>query len=983
ARRDFATPLVLPPNYRFRFAIKGDLGPENLEFKLIDSTGANVWWMNRRDFTFPRDWQAISTRKRQIEFAWGPGGGGELARAAAIEIAITAGSGGQGTVWLDDFTLEPLPPADAPAPAPLARASSAARGAPAALALDADSLTAWRSKPGDRRPALTVDYGTPRELSALTLDWLPGAALSSYAIDFSDDGAAWRTVREVQGGDGGRDLLYLPESETRFLRLRALADAPAAGIALGALTLRDPSWAPGVNEFFRHVADAATPGLYPRAYAGQQSYWTVVGADSSPVEALFDEDARLEPWKGGPSIEPWLFTGGKLVGWADVSRSFGLEDGDLPMPRVTWDQGGLQLTTSPFALEPSTRVPLLVVRYRLLNQAGERRSGALALAMRPFQVNPPTQFLNAPGGVAPLATIARRGELVTLGDHPAFTWSRAPDAFGAATFDQGDAVAAYLRAGVTPPADSVSDASGHASAAALWKFDLLPGENLTVELTIPMSPPDPDMPPVRPVPFDLNRELTAFAWRGRQGNVGIELPLSAGEVVRTLRAQLAWARVNRDGPALQPGSRSYERSWIRDGALSSAAFLRMGQPDVARAFARWFAPYVPADGAVPCCVDRRGPDPTPEHDSHGEFIYLVAEIFRATGDRAFAEELWPAAERAANHIDALREQRRTAEWRTPENAPFFGLLPPSISHEGYSAKPMHSYWDDFFALKGLKDATFLAGALGHRAEAAHFAASRDTFASDLGRSIRAAMAVHAIDFVPGSADLGDFDATSTTIGLDPVDAETVLPPGALEATFERYWDFFRKRRDGIETWDAYTPYELRAVGAFARLGWRERAYEALSWFLRHRRPPEFRAFTEVVGRDTRQPRFIGDEPHSWVGTDYVRSVLDMLAFTRGAAGALVVAAGVPRAWAEQAPGVRVSRMPTPFGSFGYSLRVENGIATCALDGWLRVPPGGIEVAPPAGDAPYRSVRVNGRPAKLTADGRVVVRQVPAEIVFRP
>ena len=32
---------------------------------------------------------------------------------------------------------------------------------------------------------------------------------------------------------------------------------------------------------------------------------------------------------------------------------------------------------------------------------------------------------------------------------------------------------------------------------------------------------------------------------------------------------------------------------------------------------------------------------------------------------------------------------------------FFGLLPESISHEGYSSKPMHSYWDDFFALQGL------------------------------------------------------------------------------------------------------------------------------------------------------------------------------------------------------------------------------------------------------------------------------------------
>jgi hypothetical protein len=37
--------------------------------------------------------------------------------------------------------------------------------------------------------------------------------------------------------------------------------------------------------------------------------------------------------------------------------------------------------------------------------------------------------------------------------------------------------------------------------------------------------------------------------------------------------------------------------------------------------------------------------------------------------------------------------------RTKED-PLYGLLPESISHEGYSAKPMHSYWDDLWALKG-------------------------------------------------------------------------------------------------------------------------------------------------------------------------------------------------------------------------------------------------------------------------------------------
>jgi len=64
--------LALPPNYEFSFAIKGDAPTNTLEFKLIDSTGNNVWWSNNPNFVFPKDWTTITRKKRQISFAWGP-----------------------------------------------------------------------------------------------------------------------------------------------------------------------------------------------------------------------------------------------------------------------------------------------------------------------------------------------------------------------------------------------------------------------------------------------------------------------------------------------------------------------------------------------------------------------------------------------------------------------------------------------------------------------------------------------------------------------------------------------------------------------------------------------------------------------------------------------------------------------------------------------------------------------------------------------
>ena len=92
--------------------------------------------------------------------------------------------------------------------------------------------------------------------------------------------------------------------------------------------------------------------------------------------------------------------------------------------------------------------------------------------------------------------------------------------------------------------------------------------------------------------------------------------------------------LNRVGPRLQPGTRSYSRAWIRDGAMIGEGLLRLGREDIAKDFLRWYAPYQFDSGKVPCCVDDRGADPVPENDSHGELIYLVAEVYRYTRDRA-------------------------------------------------------------------------------------------------------------------------------------------------------------------------------------------------------------------------------------------------------------------------------------------------------------------------------------------------------------
>lgn len=974
-----ALPIDFPSDYEFSFYVRGEAPVNNLEFKLSDASGDNVWWVNRRDFEFPREWQLVKIKKRQIEFAWGPTPDRTLTHSLALELVVKAGSGGgRGSVCFDQLSFRELSPQTTSDPTPVLQATSAQPGAEAVYALDGVLSTAWKSDPAaGAEQMLTVDFRQPREFGGLVLHWLDHTFASRYNVEFSDDGSHWRPVRAVIDGNGGRDPLYLPESETRFLRL-ILHDGPARAYGLAEIEVKDLAFGASPNAFFEAIARDAPRGYFPRGFSDEQSYWTVVGVDGGAEEGLLSEDGALEVSKAGFSIEPFLLTGSKLLTWADVRAHHTLRENYLPIPSVAWQHEELAFQVTAFATGSAERSQLMA-SYEVRNLSDLPQTVTLVLAVRPFQVNPPTQFLNTPGGVSPIRELVWDGEAISVnGERRIFPLVQ-PDAFSATSFDAG-LLPEMFAANTWRAVSEVHDAFGYASGALVYRLHLPPRGDATTGLFIPLSGP------ARPAelkglsPWEwMQREGDAIAavWRAKLNGVSFRGPAAAQPLIDTLRTALAHVLINRDGPALQPGARAYERSWIRDGALTSEALLRLGREDVVGDFLRWYAPYQFASGKVPCCVDGRGADPVPENDSHGEFIFLVSELYRYIHDRSLLEAMWAPVEAAAGYMETLRQSERTAANLVPERRGFYGMLPASISHEGYAAKPMHSYWDDFWALKGYKEAVSIATVLGHQEAATRLARQRDEFRDDLYASLAASTAAHGISFLPGSAELGDFDATSTTIALAPVGEQAHLPQDLLLSTFERYWQAFVGRRDGGILWDDYTPYELRTVGTFVRLGWRQRAQELLDFFFADQRPPGWNQWAEVVGREPRKPRFVGDMPHGWVASDFIRSALDLFAYEREADGALVLAAGLPPQWLE-GEGVAIENLRTPYGRLSYSLQSQGRRLILKVGVGLQLPPGGLVFVWP-GEQPPGPTRLNGRPVSWQG-AELRLHSLPAELI---
>src|SRR5262249_21074594 len=147
---------------------------------------------------------------------------------------------------------------------------------------------------------------------------------------------------------------------------------------------------------------------------------------------------------------------------------------------------------------------MLQLRYRVQGDA------ELELQVRPFQVNPSTQFLDTEGGVA------------------------------------------------TVHNDALKNVARRTKARE-------------VEIDIPLQKG------AKRQPF----EAIAAEWREKLHRVPLEIG-GAPEIANTIRTSLAYTLIHRDGPALEPGSRSYDRAWIRDGALLSATLIRLGHAEEAR-----------------------------------------------------------------------------------------------------------------------------------------------------------------------------------------------------------------------------------------------------------------------------------------------------------------------------------------------------------------------------------------------------------------
>ncbi len=502
-----------------------------------------------------------------------------------------------------------------------------------------------------------------------------------------------------------------------------------------------------------------------------------MGTGDGDGQALFNEEGMVEVDRGAFSIEPFLYVKNRLITWADVMLNQDLVNRYLPMPSSEWRMDGLVMKITAFASGQTGR-PVLYICYSVQNTSRETQEVRLFAAVRPFQVNPTWQNWRELGGVTPIRDFAFHDEAVWVNGSKAVIPLSPAAGFGAAPF-AGGPVTRYLQSGEVPGLQEVHDEFGYASGAVLFNLNLAPGSAREVYVAVPFGAVLDGEACIASIkresgPAQFARALQS--WEQQEaGAFEIFVPLHLRRLALTVKTAAAHIRINRDGPALHPGPRRYCRSWIRDGVVMGAALLRVGCTDALRDFIRWYAGFQADDGTIPDCTDAEGSEWLPEYDAYGQLIFGVMEYYRFTGDRPFLEEMLPAVARTLGCMENLRAQRLTEEYLQPGKQAYYGLLPESMSHEGYMAHPVHAYWDDFWAICGYRDAARMVEILGDQYEAARLKHEHDSLIKNVQASLAAAIAQHGIDFLPGSVELGDFDPTSIAVAIGLLDQQHILP----------------------------------------------------------------------------------------------------------------------------------------------------------------------------------------------------------------
>jgi hypothetical protein len=345
----------------------------------------------------------------------------------------------------------------------------------------------------------------------------------------------------------------------------------------------------------------------------------------------------------------------------------------------------------------------------------------------------------------------------------------------------------------------------------------------------------------------------------------------------------------------RPGDHiNYPDEWLRDGAYIVTALARCGHRDVAAAMLRRYArqDFFGGFGA--------------EADAPGLALWALHEVWGA--DPVALERVWPDVQRKAAILVGLLQARADARYRFDGPALAAYKAHPEINLVANPAKnglidgrmDWHrpKFYVNAVSFLGLERAARMASSLGHVAQADGWRSQAEALRLAWKADIKASRA-HAAQDVQNPRTLASAWYPSGVAG-----------PGDIDLELERWWSQGAWKKGSAAIEPQWTYFDLASAHQWLYLGQPARTREVLDWFAAADRVPglwslwEGRHEENASGwweraRGNVRPK--GITPHYWSSAEALLAGLDMLALEApGPVPTLLVGAGLPAAWLEQA-----------------------------------------------------------------------------------
>jgi len=613
--------------------------------------------------------------------------------------------------------------------------------------------------------------------------------------------------------------------------------------------------------------------------------WTAVGVPDVDLLPIVDPRGLVTPHWDGWSLDGWILTEGgahllpsqceaveQRLQWAEAfevvtqSQAQGLNL--TGRTRVTAESG------KPFCRQTWTAV--------------SPEPAWLTISLRPYN----------PEGVSFVHRIeldaSRSGWVVDKQDRVLF--SQPADRHRMSDYRRADV---YLGAPAGDDYYQMECEVGMATAAVM--FALRPGEPRSVEAMIPLTRSASaarrrrwfrlgGLP--RPTALDAASAIEPVAWsKALSGRAELTIPdakcLSLYEgATRTL--------VLHAPGEVYPGPYTYKRFWVRDTAFLLHALLCVGfVARVQRSLPRLLARQT----ATGYFLSQEG-----EWDSNGEALWLLWRFCRLTGRQP--PEAWREAIRKGGRWIVRKRLSSNSD------APHAGLLPPGFSAEHLGTNDYY-YWDDFWAVAGLRAAASLLEDLGDSASASPYRREAEELMDAIERSLKRTASHRSWPGIPASPyrrmDAGAIGslAAGYPLQLYPADDPRLLATArVLREHFFVHGGFFQDMiHSGINPY--LTLHVAQVLLRGGDPGWFELVENVAALASPTGQWPEA-IHPHTLGG------CMGDGQHAWAAAEWLMAMRN--AFVREEGSRLVLASGIPAAWLEDGSPMAFGPAPTPWGS---------------------------------------------------------------------